>query len=148
MISLLVVDGSGKLAGHLQGHSLLTDHFEIVGAKDSVEAIGIIEEHDVDILAVDGRSDDLDPLAVTTWALRFKPDLKLVFVTDDAVPAPSKIRCYSGGPIFLNGDELAPQLGLLFEQNGNTVCPRTVPFSREKNTRRGSLRRPSPGKTW
>jgi hypothetical protein len=126
LISLLVVDGSEQLAGHLQLHSSLTARFKIIAAKDSVEAIGIIEEHDVDILAIDGRSDDLDPLAVTTWALRFKPDLKLVFVTDDAVPAPSKIHCHSGGPVFLNAEDIGSQLGLVFDQDDCTVRPKTV----------------------
>ena len=118
MISLLVVDGSGQLAGLLQRQGALSEDFEVIAAKDSVEAIGILEERDVAILAIDGRSADLDPLAVTTWALRFNPGLKLVFVTGDPTPVPSRIVSHGPGPIFVNANDLGPQLGLILGRNG------------------------------
>lgn len=117
---LLVVDGSGHLAGLLQRQNTLSEGFELIAAKDSVEAIGILEERDVAILAIDGRSADLDPLAMTTSALHFNSELTLIFVTEDPTPAPSRRVSHGPGPIFVNANDFGPQLGLILGGNGRT----------------------------
>ncbi len=126
MISLLVVDGTGRLADELRLQPPSNEDIEIFAAKDPVEAIGIIEEHDITALAVNGRCSDTDPLAVTTWVMRFKADLKLIFVTDDPTPAPSKIVSHSPGPVFVNVHDLGPQLGLILGSNGGSVRARAA----------------------